>query len=1605
MELHILYHIVKYSQRALKSCFLVNAIWILIFLLPVFGFAQGEPALELDIEELRRRILGEAPQELMTYSLGDSVVSLFLTGSWKGDLQGNLGFFFSPVGTGFVSPDTPLLFKQEVDLTMSLFINDRRFVEVNFLDDSNQNTYRAGYQGLSGEFLQYAGIGNTGLDFPVFPYLDLGGDSPSSFGFYSRFGINSSNVSIHSIIRYDAASREERVFSGSRERTYSDIQPLNTIRGISFVLPDEDIDSDIIVYIEDEKGTILDSDGRRWRFALPSEYAVSKAIGLLELSIRPYGMTAVVYSKGLDNTPWINSMGSYTGTPYGYLTEVQQWFGEKIDLTKYPHCGGGTALPGQININNSAALVIYEPGTFSPFERRNRYDSPSSTSEAAALIRLSSGTEINGFELVPLENTSFIDIPLSAPVFTQRKVYELVRADSFNRRHPGTSWPLAIEYPEIYLSPDSIFTGDVTVRFTNFNSTSGYFIGTDVIPGSIQVWRSGIQDTNFNYNQSSGEVYIHGAVGQNEIIRVTYLKRSDGTNFGSIAAGVGAIYDNKASPFSARAALGIRWNLSDDSFTDEHLSSTGTMGISANAAWDFSYFKAGVSAGFTFSQTDTTGLYRIAGMEGHEAILALPSETSFISNPPDVLLPENKRADLIYRNYFSNNVLGSNLMSIEWNAPVISGINRPYPVKDQSFGDVQLLAAEFKLDSEENWTGFQVPLGVNGEIISRAGEIDIPFRFYGFNGDTGNFKLIIQIGALSGRDFQFIESPGLIWEKQLFPADWDFDQNVHIAKFTIDEWNRRKLTDVKYMRVIMVYSGTEDGVSGRVLMAPPIIRGSAFRPITYENGVVSGILSGVTDRITVFETRETGINTLESAFPDIIKRLHPVSSLTNTQRVLEINWKDLPPGVSAGIDGRFTEIPLADYRELSFFIKGPLTQYAINGDLHFIIAAGSEFISNAQLDVKIPLSAFTEPDAEKWKKVTIRYQGNNTGITIDGYNTPGASFTYRPLPPLFDGSKRTSYLAVIINPGGASLEQGTLYIDEIILEDALLINRMNTGAIVEYSKPGTIFSIGGISVLSDFSVYSAVEAEARTGIETQENYFSAGLASRTRAEISVLGMKITGNLAFTAAEDTFIWDAEHAISRTIGAFSFKETFYASHQTNTVRHNLNLAFASDFFMRFDADALYDYSRLRQRWNLGIGYRPKNEYIPALSVNTEAIWTSRNSIDNNLNYGEIWIKTFAPLIPDTGNAADTRRTNAQIIINQRTKPVGAVLTINGGTNFSGVNNLTRSENSGFLDIPVLLNRANLNFRAGRRFIRELYFYGNNVLDDSSKFFENLEDSLPVWTLLPVYSLFSDETNTLMDRLIINSPSSDITRYSYFNDHFSTRIILPSVYNLSAFFIPVRMTFRIERILEQKMDVRTDMLNLSGAFGFSAINMFGAMGYSPVFKFYQTDEFAHALEAAVLIPKNEDVSWRVSSVLNASFRGYTGGVFNIVNALTIRSGGNWIESFNINWETPTEKSLLSVFYNWIASSVEQQGSWNNLSLLLNRNYEQLRRESLEVVFNKSTDHLRWSITAGHEEIIRILGRLNFTAFLKLRFSEDLYTNIFTIDAKLGTTLRIIF
>jgi hypothetical protein len=1610
-----------------------------LLLLLTFQRAGADPAVdERELARLQEALGEEAPPELLHFDLGDSDVSMLLKGSWKGTLIANWGVSRSELGRQAASTDSPILFTQEADLTLSLWIRERWFVEAGFLDDYDLNTYRAGYQGKEGEVVQYVGVGNIGLDFPLFPYLDLGGDSAYSFGVYGRLGIGP--WTLHSMFRHDSAARVERVFVGNRERTYSQVSPSRMLRGRSFVLPRENIAA-AAVYFEDKDGDLRDASGHRWRRALPGEYGISARYGLLELAAEPGGQVAVYYAGGY-------VLGSYSaGT--GFLGAVQDYFDRDravIQLWAYPQPGGGSGQPGTVNINGLEALVVYEKGSFSPFERQSRYAAPASSSAQAILASVSTGARIDGFEVQPVADTlGQANLPLLPVPETQRGVYELVRlGGSRDLRHEVSRWPLLNSpqgsYPRLYLPGGGLFNQDLCLRFTNYGPAGAYSIGTDVVPGSVEVFRGGLPDPNIAFNANSGTVQLRNPVGTGETIRIAYLKRSEETRLGSLAAGVGAVYQS-GGPFSSALGLGLRWNVAGESFSEAGAASPGTVGFGGRADWSYGGLTAGTSLGLGFEQSDTTGLYRIAGMEGSsEMPLSLSPWSGFISRPPaSPPLPLAERSDLVYRNYRNTDILGSvTLMPLEWSGnSIISGKNSPYPVRDPVYHEV-FVAEPDDLDGVvKTWTGFQVPLGSDAELLERARQIMVPFCFHGAPPPAGNVKVVVQFGSLSDEDGTGAENPDLMVEKTLLDFSAAPSTGWMPVSLYFADADRRKLQGATALRVLIISSGA--AFSGRVLVARPVFYGSSWRPVTISGAGIETAPDtgggGAADGSV--SLRETTDGALGSRYHDIIDRLHPQSA---RQQVLEVQWNEMPRAdMAAGADGRAAAVPLENYRVLSFFIKGPRAsapadQEELNkASFRFIIAQGPDALgmdSRTALDLRVPVSVLSPGE---WSRVDVRYGGPERRVSVNGWEGSGDKHVRRRWGALRQNDNgqtdQSSYMAAFIEPeAGAILRGGSFSLDEIIMEDPVASYRANAGGSLEWTTPGTLVAFHDTPVLEDLGFRTALETGLRGDpfVPEESPGGFAGLESRSAFSVSVLGARAEGDLRLALSRDDLnresrsSWSAGHCLSRGFGPLSFRESFFDSPLDRAMLHSFGIDLSARAFSSLGAKVNYEDEKLERRWNATLGLRPGAAAPLDFSLESSAAWTenSRETGEGLSNYGETWAQSWRPMIPDLGSDTDRREASALFRSGLATAPLGAELALEGLSAVTKTTPQTQSETRGSLEFPLVLGNYRIRFREERYYRRNIREAGASIRDDLLQHASSFEDSLPLWTAAPFHAFFDPAWGGNIEEALLQSAQADSFDAGYYSDTFSVAVTFPENYGLPSFFLPREAGAAIKRGLEKKLDTGLDMLTLNGSLGFSSLNIFGALGSAPLFRFYETDEFRHTLIAAVNFPKNEDPRWRFQDEIGMDFFGFNGAVLSVSNTLTAGYSGTaagsgdspgFLESVVLEWTVPAKKTLLGLLYDWCCGKAQNADGWPALSALARMEHERLRRESLELVIDTlgsaGSGDVKVSVIIGHESLIRIFGRLTFSAFGKLNCSRDSATEILSLIATIGTSLNVSF
>jgi len=1220
----------------------------------------------------------EAPTALLRVELGEESgegdgkpeATLFMAGSWKGSVLGAASVSLSEWGLQALSNSAPILFTQEIDLSLRVVVLERWFVEASFLDDYALNTYRAGYSGTEGETIRYAGLGNVGLDFPAFPYIDISGGTPSSFGAYAAFG--SGPLGLHALLRYDSVAGEEKTYVNGQERTIVDMDPAKRLRGQSFVLPDTGLASAPRIFLEDPAGTFQAADGRKYRVPNSAEASYSALYGLVELKTTPKGRVMVSYSVSGNPRadPWADSLGEYSdssgGAGTGFLGITQAAFlvsSPRTELPLFPQPGDGTGKPATVVIDGSPALALYEPGTFSPFERSNRYAQPSSatTTGEAELVRSSNGLSVPGFILFranssepsgmnPGDTTQLTDGNTASTYYT-------LAMDSSPGgdldRSPESRFPLAGLEPSIYYPVRAGRSTDLALRFTSYGAPGSYSIGTDVVAGSIIVTRGGIRDPLASFDAETGVVSLSGNAVPGEIVRISYLKNAQDRRFGSLAAGIGAIY-GKDEQFSARAALALRWNLSGSAFTSPDESNPGKVSLSAGAQWINGKNKLDLAASLHYENPDTTGMYRAAGMEDAELKISLGEDDAYEVGPPlsphisneaalfepfwtgidaragmERVPDSNNTSMLVYRNYRNSDVLGNSiLMELSWNGATLEEDKEgPYSVSAPELNTTALVA-EYELGDgkAENgtfalWTGFQATLGNEASALSRARKLVVPYRFYDVASGSAQVLAYLQLGSLSSPDDGFAESAELVWSAPITAsAVSSSDTEWRYATLDLGDEDRRRLGEVRAVRFVvrLEKAASEPAASiqasGRLLVAPLVVHGSDFRPVVLET---SGLFREAADNEvktasmpdTVIDSVDgTVLPTLSSRFSSEIKRLHPNGE---SQRILRLEWTDTIAGsandAAAGSDGFPAPMPLDKYGSLSFFIRGPTLIGA--GDLdgaafRLVIAASPAAIGDpvaGGLDVRIPLSNLTPGS---WSQVRIDYRGEKTAAFVDGTPIPEASIVYR------SSQDTMAWLGLLVYPGtGKSLPAAHLAVDELVLENPASNYGAKLGSSFTWKWEGPWLTMLGIPLVSNIQASATMELGASgNGIIPDESSVNGGsnglgeaLSARSRGSISmnITGMDLKINAGDSTSTSSAAWDASHTVSIPLGPILITDQFNQDPASRVSNHELILALSKPVVTRFSAVAKNSGSVTDQTWKADIGFtvQPNNLDQPA------------------------------------------------------------------------------------------------------------------------------------------------------------------------------------------------------------------------------------------------------------------------------------------------------------------------------------------------------------------------------------------------------------------------
>lgn len=549
----------------------------------------------------------EAPASLLSLRLGDSDVELIAEGYWEVSVLAS-GSFGLGSNAGASAPT--LLFRQVPDLWLSLTLLDRWFVEASLSAEGFGDEYAAGYKGGEGDFLREVRIGNKGVSFPDLPYLSLGTGSSTSFGL-SALG-RSDTGSAHVLVRYDQARRVTQTWIGNREVSRAEYRPSEYVRGRWFTLPDQNV-TDVELYIESSAGTLTGmEDQRKYRLMSQDEYSVSAATGRVDLA------AAVGEDRRL--------LVYYPG-----MTVPAPPLGDPPFYANLPITVSGVAA--------GPALVLYEQGVHEGFQVANRYAMASSSSaDATAYVRNEATGLPDSFYTATVLSDGFVRL-IQAGADTAASGF-----DDYDFRMPFLGPPLTsidVGMDWVY-DPDAVDSSEdppedpapaysrVLVVETYGAPGSIVLEETGVLPGSVEVRRNGVLDYGFRYDPASNTVTLDRDPAISDTIEVSYLLASSDRNAGSLAAGLGGIFD-LSSDWRAWTALGLRWGVPGTGYSEGGDAVPGSLILTAgirggspepgagegalNNADGAPRFTAEAALAASYRRPDASGYYRAAGME------------------------------------------------------------------------------------------------------------------------------------------------------------------------------------------------------------------------------------------------------------------------------------------------------------------------------------------------------------------------------------------------------------------------------------------------------------------------------------------------------------------------------------------------------------------------------------------------------------------------------------------------------------------------------------------------------------------------------------------------------------------------------------------------------------------------------------------------------------------------------------------------------------------------------------------------------------------------------------------------------------------------------
>ena len=1426
-------------------------------------------------------ISSDTNEYLFNYNINNKNLKLFIKGWWQAALEGTLNTSYTSENGFTFSPSLPI-FKQEIDLSLLLKLNDTWYLKTEFADQFNKNTISLGYDKDFSKFL----LSNRGITFPTYYSaqelgFNIGGGENQSPGFYTHFEDTLQNKWKADLsLRYNFTKQKEATFYGKNSVTEAELNINEYVIGKAFTIPHSLIQNIKEIYVESKTGTYTDKYGIKYKKLSPSEYLL-----LLEKNQIYFSKTAGT-TKTNNKIPsiliefnseinFISEIGSFDDKNT-FLGKIQDYFGSESDtkpkLSNYSY-------DFSVQMNNKQMLLIQSGTGFSPFLCANQYDLGQDSNCDVKIINKYSSTQNEEYDITI--ETNEIDF-VSEDFFEEKQYF----AKIFSKNQEN-NFPLANKYPEYYL--DLFPKTDLIISVKKYTPVSRYEIGTNIAENSVKVYKNGILDSNAKYDKESGIISLSSTVSSFDKIYVTWQEDTTDAKNGSISGAAGFLY-NFTQKLYSDVAITTYWPISPYlKFTDESTSAFGFISLTSGITYKTEHITISDKIALSFESNNTTGIYRILGMDWD-----IPN-TNYIGKSAGYIVPPNISPILTDRTSINSQIQ----LHPEQNFTIYDGTQ----TDSQITGYKIPISWEFPKNQTNCWAGISINLQEKKELLS-AQEFHISLKNEKINNNT-DYDVYLQLGVQADNDIDYEESQYIpTWkisdeiEQDIINSFDKTKEGWQIVKIKIQENDLIRFTQNQNARIIIYEKNTStENTKGTISIGPYEIITQSF--FIKENPDIE-ILSK--------QKKDNSIKKYDTYVID-------------DNYVEEFSWKTLNETLSEenqyiSAYKYFEEVNIDSYKTLNFYFKyvpnKNETKETESNNYPFIkilLDRNYDTISHGKtLELEIYDNQILNNSS--WNKISIDLINSQLYINdckIANNYKLHINKTILPTRFLISTSVKNQELLY---------EEGSFYIDELTLEETSpyfnLKNRIDFSA----EKKGTIIQIKNYPLLENVN-FQITSTQNKTINTSQEIENSHNIYSIINANVTIAKTNFSTSINFDTSSNQILKLANHTINsqqpflKTIyisESFLINETDSYLEKYNQIKIDLNK-------IKIPIQLTSEGSLSNNNWkneqknktDLNVNFNIKNWNI-IFNSNIELNQNITNPQGNNYNtteYFKLWNNSFI----ETYSCGNEKSSNRNIKSNTLLKisipyfNFNPELILQASGKYNNTNYANFNDSTAFsMKFPFKIKQNNFELlwkkQGGEQ---NIINQGGNFFDDIEQIYKNNISKKWFLQIFPFYDIFN---NNELQYKIHNNNNNELQYYSSEYKFNWKRPIFANIYDL---WIPSTLSFYYTndiRTAENTTDTQQIKFTLTN----TPFNLFGTQSDLKIFNWYQTEEVITSCTSIIKIPKNSQIIYEFSMYSQINFYLNNTDTLNTAFQVQFETNNNWQTQGTLLWKRQGVSSLLT-------------------------------------------------------------------------------------------------